>query len=125
MAALAGEDEARAIAREHDLWDAYRTRDRARLFELLHTDALDVSPAGALDRNAVVAVITRMEIVRYTLEDFVARAFDDVEVVTYRSTVEGTYAGKPFPAPVVRATTVWWRVADAWMVIHRHEMPVS
>jgi hypothetical protein len=125
-AIVSGEETAAsgALDRERELWECFRTRNVDRLVELVHPDALDVGPAGALDRASVLAAIGRMEIARYSIDEFTVRSFEDVEIATYRSTVDGTYAGKPFPAPVVRTTTVWRRVAGSWVVLHRHEARV-
>jgi ketosteroid isomerase-like protein len=120
-AMTSGDETARARAREEELWDAFRANDRTRLMTLIHEDALDAGPAGVLDRDAVLDAVARMEIAGFELHEFRLRSLGDVEVVTYRSTVDGSYAGKPFPAPVVYVTTVWFRSAGDWVVVHRHE----
>jgi ketosteroid isomerase-like protein len=120
--AMAG-DAAAALERERGLWEAYRAKDRARLHSLIHPDALDVGPAGPLDRDAVISAVARMEIAGFEIDDLLVRTFGDMEIVSYRSTVEGTYDGKPFPAPVVRASTAWRRDGATWVVVHRHESP--
>jgi ketosteroid isomerase-like protein len=126
LAEIVPEDETAssgAPERERELWEAFRTKNAERLVALIHPDALDVGPSGILGRSSVLSAVSRMEIARYSIDGFTLRGFGDVEVVTYLSTVDGTYAGNPFPAPSVRVTTVWMRFADAWVVIHRHETP--
>jgi ketosteroid isomerase-like protein len=113
-----------ALERERELWEAFRANDSERLAALIHPTALDVGPSGVLERASVLSAVARMEIVGFSIEEFTLRSFEAVEVVTYRSTVDGTYCGKPFPASVVRTTTVWMRHAERWVVIHRHEAPV-
>jgi ketosteroid isomerase-like protein len=124
VATLGGGDEGgsdAALRRERELWEAYRSSDAARLRSLIHPDALDVGLSGILDREGVLAAVARMEIVDFTIEDFSIRSFEDIEIATYRSTVEGTFCGEPFRTPAVVATTVWRRVEGRWTVVHRHE----
>jgi ketosteroid isomerase-like protein len=113
-----------ALERERGLWEAFRSNDSERLVALIHPTALDVGPSGVLDRASVLSAVARMEIIGFSIEEFTLRSFETVEVVTYRSTVDGTYGGRPFTDSVVRATTVWMLHAERWVVIHRHEAPV-
>jgi ketosteroid isomerase-like protein len=112
-----------ALARERRLWEAYRSGSRRRLERLIDEAALDVQAAGPLDREAVIQAVGRMRIDGYTIEAFSVRRVGDVEIATYRSTVDGTYRGTPFPSREVNATTVWARSGRAWRVVHRHESP--
>ena len=111
----------RAIAREVELWEAFRRRDRAALERLVDPLALDVGPWGALERDAMLAAVARMEIASYEIDDFRLRSAPGVEVVCYRATVDGTYGGAPFVAREVAATSVWSRGGSGWTLVHRHE----
>ena len=112
-----------ALDRERRLWEAYRSGAREAMERLIDPSALDVGAGGALDREGVISVVSDMRIDGYTIDDVRVRRLGDVEIVTYRSTVEGTYRGAPFPARQVWATTVWARTGRAWRVVHRHESP--
>lgn len=117
-----GSDE--AIERERQLWLAYQSGERARIEALVAPDAIDVGPGGILSRDEVLAAIGQMRIQSFELDDVrVCAARPDLEIVVARSTVAGTYRGKPFPASVVRSTSIWSREAGAWRLVHRVECP--
>lgn len=120
MSLTAG-DGAAALARERDLWEAYRSRDRFRLEALILPLALDVGLGGTLDRDTALEVVADLTIDAVEIADLSVRAFGDVEVVTYRASTSGTYRGRPLRAPDVVATTVWVRTDAGWRVAHRHE----
>jgi ketosteroid isomerase-like protein len=123
VAALTEGDRDAALARERELWEAFRARDRARIEALVDPLALDVGPAGALSRDGVVDAVAHMRIDSFAIDVLAVRSRDDVDVVTTRSTVEGTYRGAPFPDASVLATSVWARARDGWRLLHRHESP--
>jgi ketosteroid isomerase-like protein len=120
---LAAGDAVRALARERDLWEAYRSGDRERVEALVDPLALDVGPHGPRTREELVEALGRMEITGYTIEEVTVRSHDTLEIVTYRSTVDGTYRGRPFPARSVVTTSVWLDCGGRWRLLHRHESP--
>ncbi len=116
----------RAAERERRLWTAYQSRNREQLEAIIDPDALDIGPGGILSRDQVAAAVRRMRIESFAIEDLTVRALGpDVEVVSYRSTVIGTYEGRPFAAPVVNSTSVWSKKCGEWRLVHRAECPVS
>jgi ketosteroid isomerase-like protein len=116
-------DPASALARERELWDAYRSGDRERIEALVDPLALDVERSGPLARDAVLAAVARMRIDAYEIADLAVRRVGDVEIVTYRATVAGAYDGRPFDAREVWATSVWSAIDGGWRLVHRHESP--
>lgn len=121
-----GDDAAlgRALARETELWVAYANRDAAALERLVDPLALDAGPWGVLTRDEAIAAVARMEISSYAIEGLRVRAAGEAEIVSYRATVEGRYAGAPFPARALVATSVWARSGAGWRLVHRHESPL-
>jgi hypothetical protein len=114
----------RALAREHWLWEAYR-RGGLALRSLLLPDALDVSSAGVLNRDGVLAYVSKVHIETFAIDDLKVLTAGDVEVVTSKVSLDGTVSGKPFAAPVVRSTTVWMRREETWRVLLRQETAVK
>lgn len=115
-----------ALEREEDLWKAYVAAEPARLEELLHDEALDVGPWGVRSRDEVIAAVARMHISSFRLFDIrYSRASSDVEIVTYRASVNGTSCGKPFQSAEVAATSVWAKLDETWRLMHRCEFPVA
>lgn len=112
-----------ALDRERRLWEAYQSRSRERLEALIDPGALDVGPAGVLDRDGVLAAVSRMEIANFAISEMRVLKLGDVEIVTYRGTVEGSHDGKPFASSEVYTTSVWRRAAGRWRLAHRHETP--
>lgn len=110
-----------ALAREVELWEAFRRRDRAAVERLVDPLALDVERRGPLDRDGVLAAIERMTVSAYALSGLRARSASGVEIVTYEARVDGTYAGAPFPARRVAVTSVWEPADGGWRLVHRHE----
>ena len=90
---------------------------------MIEQGALDVGPNGPLDRDGVVEAVGRMRIEGFAISEMRIRKFGDVEVVTYRARVDGTYENRPFPYAETFATTVWRRSDGRWRVAHRHESP--
>jgi len=128
MAAVSGSGDAEdsldlAVARERRLWDAFQSNDIETLHDLIDPDACDVGPAGVLSRPEVLGAVARMRISSYTLESLTVQALGNVEILTYRSTVDGTYDGRPFPARAVLNTSVWVESALGWRLVHRQETP--
>ena len=114
-----------AYEREVGLWEAYRGADREQLEALVHAEAFDIGPAGPLSRDEVIEAVGRMRIDAYEIDSFVERAFGETSVVTYRVTVAGTYAGRPFEHSTVYATSVWAREDGVWRLVHRAETPTG
>lgn len=113
-----------AVERERQLWLAYQSRDRARMEALIAPDAIDVGPGGILTREEVLTAVGHMRIQSFELDDVrVCAIRPDLEIVVARSTVAGTYRGNPFPANVVRSTSIWSRDDRAWRLVHRVECP--
>lgn len=129
MAAVSGSGDAAdslelAVARERRLWDAFQSNDVETLRDLIDADACDVGPAGVLSRSEVLGAVAKMHISSYTLESPTLLALGEVEILTYRSTVDGTYDGRPFPARAVLNTSVWVESASGRRLVHRQETPV-
>lgn len=129
MAAVSGSRDAAdsldvAVARERRLWDAFQSNDVETLRDLIDPVACDVGPAGVLSRSEVLCAVARMHISSYVLERPTLQALGDVQILTYRSTVDGTYDGRPFPARAVLNTSVWVESASGWRLVHRQETPV-
>ena len=117
-----GSDE--AIERERQLWLAYQSKERTRIEDLIAADAIDIGPGGILSRDGVLAAVELMSIQSFEFDDVrVCAVGTDVEIVVSRSVVEGKYRGKPFPASVVRSTSVWARDDGTWRLVHRVECP--
>lgn len=119
-----GSDAERAYDRECALWEAFRASDSVALERLIDERVRDAGPGGVLTRADVLDAVARMSIVGYSIDEFELATFDDVEIVVYRSTVDGLYNGNPFPARLVQCSTVWKRFGDDWRVVHRHESPM-
>ena len=112
-----------ALARERELWDAYRAADEDELRRLIDPSALDVGPAGPAHLDAVIAAVRRMRIDFIDISKVHVRAFGSVQVITYCARIDGTYDDSPFDDVDIVASTVWQRQSDGWRVIHRHEVP--
>ena len=117
-----GSDE--SVERERQLWLAYQSRDRARIEACIAPDAIDIGAGGILNRDEVLAAVDQMRIESFELDDVrVLSVGPGVEIVVSRSVVTGTYRGQPFPASVVRSTSVWARHEGEWRLVHRVECP--
>lgn len=111
----------RALAREIELWEAYRAKDIAALERLIDPLALDVGPQGVATREKVFEAVMRMEIAGYTFDELHLRSLGDLEIVTYRARVDGTYQGRPFAHATVRASSAWAATGRRWRLVHRQE----
>lgn len=112
-----------ALARELELWEAYRTHDRATLERLIDPLALDVGPGGMRTRDDVLAAVERVVLRGYALEELVVRRYDTLELVAYRATVDGSYDGAPFKHPVVFTASTWMTRDGRAALLMRVEAP--
>ena len=88
---------------------------------LIDSRASDISAGKLLDREGVIAAVSQMELESYEISGMEMHRLSDVEIVTYRCRVEGTYKGLPFEYGESVCTTVWSRASGRWLVVHRHE----
>jgi hypothetical protein len=113
----------RALARERELWDAYVAVDTDRLERLVDPLALDVGPAGPRTRTDVLAAVATMTIASYEIADLSIAVDGDLEIVTYRATVDGSYRGATFTDREIWAASIWHCGDASARLVHRHETP--
>jgi ketosteroid isomerase-like protein len=115
-------DTAALEAHNRDWLTAYKTRDRAALERILAEDFAAVYPDNRVLRKAdLIAAATGTSRVIETIAwaNLRVLVFGDVAVVTARSTLSGTSAGKPFTASNDYAD-VYARRNGRWQAISAH-----
>ncbi|WP_404334373.1 nuclear transport factor 2 family protein [Sphingomonas sp. MMS12-HWE2-04] len=122
VAATAPSDAAALEALNRDWLTAYKTRDAATLARILADDFEAVYPGGRVLRKADVLRVatnpTRI-ITDITWDNLKIMVFGDVAVVSARSRLAGTDAGKPFTATNDFAD-VYVKRDGAWRAISAH-----
>ncbi|WP_420139059.1 nuclear transport factor 2 family protein [Sphingomonas sp.] len=122
QAQTATADTAALEAHNRDWLNAYKTRDRAALERILADDFTAVYPDNRVLRKAeLIAAATGTSRVIETIDwaNLRVLVFGDVAVVTARSTLSGTSAGKPFTASNDYAD-VYAKRDGRWQAISAH-----
>lgn len=120
-------DKAALEALNRDWLNAYKTRDKAALERILADDFTAVYPDNRLLRKAdLLAAATSTSRVIDTIgwENLRIMAFGDIAVVTARSTLSGTSAGKAFTSSNEYAD-VYARRNGRWQAISAHVVRVA
>lgn len=110
---------------ETGLWEAWKKKDGDAFEKALSAHFKEISPKGTSDRAATIKAISenKCEVKSNELADFNAtKVNDDLAVLRYKGTVDGTCDGKPMPKTVF-ITTIFVKDGDAWKPAFHMETP--
>jgi len=113
------------IAREKEVFEAFKQRKASTFNEYLSDDFIGVDGAGWTHKSDQADAMTDTELKDYSLDDIkLVKATKNVAILTYKLTQHGTYKGEPMPAKVF-ATSVWAKNGDKWIAVLHQETPVQ
>ena len=114
-----------ALAREIELWEAFRARDRVAIERLVDPLALDVGPSGVKTRAQILGALDHLALADYAIDALQSVDSKRVSIASYRACVEGSYRGVPFRHREIYATSTWLHADGAMRLVHRTESPVD
>lgn len=114
------DQQAALLKRQADLWDdAIIRKDRAAIEANMADDFRQIDGSGNIETKATFIeglMSPQLEIDPYTVEDFDARFFGDVALLSGRTQMTGRYAGQPFSSHY-RYIDVYVRRNGDWKVV--------
>lgn len=110
------------VTRERQVMDAIKRKDWDAFAAHLADDQLYVGAEGVQDKAATVAAVKKLDLTEYTLADpRVVRIDQDLVVVTYTTTAQGTYDGRPIPTGTQRESTAWVNRGGRWLAVFHQD----
>ena len=107
------------------LWEAVLKKQTDVLRSSLADDYLDVSDVGVFTKTETLQVIPDLTVKDYSLDKFRVNRIDkDAVIVTYEAIQHWTFKGQAGPSHV-RATSVWVKRGDNWLVVFHQESTIS
>lgn len=109
-----------ALTAQADRWDrAIVAKDRAAIEANMAEDFRQIDSAGNLETKASFVeglVSPELTIEPYTVEEFDVRLYGDVALLSGRTRMKGSYAGKPFTTHY-RYIDIYVRRDGAWKIV--------
>ena len=102
---------------ERVFWKEVQTGNWTELEQVLASNYMGMTPAGALDRAATLDQYRRWKLNDFAIGDLKTEMNGSTFVVTYTITLNGTADGQPFPAAPQHMMTVWQQQKRGWLVI--------
>jgi hypothetical protein len=112
-------------AEKRVLWEAVLHKQMDVLRSSLADDYLDVSDVGVFNKTETLQVIPDLTVKDYSLDKFKVISIDkDSAIVTYEAIQHWTFKGQTGPTHV-RATSVWVKRGDQWLVVFHQESTIN
>jgi len=111
--------EADIIAKEKATWDAFRKKDADAFGKMLAADYIEVGDTGLMDKATTIASMKDFEISEATFADWKMLSVDkDAVIITYTTTLKGTFKGKDMPAEPARTAAAYVNRNGEWLAIY-------
>jgi hypothetical protein len=112
-------------AEKRVLWEAVLHKQMDVLRGSLADDYLDVSDVGVFTKSETLQAIPDLAVQDYSLDKFkVIKVDKDSAIVTYEAVQHWTFKGQTGPTHV-RATSVWVKRGDQWLVVFHQESTIN
>lgn len=113
------------VARERQVYDAFKAKNHDAFAAFLADDFLYVTNDGVHDKAVTMQRVKDTELTDLTLSDFkVLKVDKDAVVITYKTTAKGKYKGKDFPPGDQRESSAWVKRGDKWLVVYHQDTAV-
>jgi glyoxylase I family protein len=115
------------VAKEREVWEAFKRKDANALKKLLSDDAYEVDDGGRIQTKAdQIASLTDLTITDYQMDDIkVIRIDPNAAIIRYRVVIKGSYKGEAFDASPSMASAVWARRGNTWQNVVYHETTIK
>jgi hypothetical protein len=126
-AASAASLEESLIAKEKEVWEAFKRKDASALKGLLADDAYEVDDEGEISTKAQqIESLNDMNLTRYRMSDLKVVVINkDAAIVRYKVMIEGSYKGEEFVPNWSIASAVWVNRAGKWQNILYQETKIK
>lgn len=119
--------EATLIAKEKELWEAWKNKNAAPFEKLIPSDGVLVSDSGVTMKDEAIKMIANSpcDIKDYALSDFKLTVIDkDAAILTFKATQNFTCDGKAGPTPIY-GSSVYAKRKGEWLNIFHQETPAK
>lgn len=113
------------ISKEKGIYNALKTGDMETIKTSLADDMTSVYAWGFSDRSSELEALTKLTINSYDLSDVrVMQPTDNVAIILYRYSGDGTYDGEDF-SDSYYCTSTWVNMDGNWKAVLHTETPVQ
>ena len=115
------------VAKEKEVWEAFKRKDADALKGLLAEDAYEIDDEGELSTKAhQISSLADLSITEYMMEEIkVVPINKDAAIVRYKVMAKGSYKGKEFDPHWSRASAVWVNRGGKWQNLLYQETPIK
>jgi hypothetical protein len=118
--------EADIIAKEKAAWDTLKKKDYDAFGKLLASDYIEISDGGVFDKAGIIADVKDFDLADVTFADWKMLPIDnDAVIITYTTTVKGTYKGEPVPSGPYRSAGAWVDRNGNWQAIYFQQTRIT
>ncbi|OLE54336.1 MAG: hypothetical protein AUG51_08685 [Acidobacteria bacterium 13_1_20CM_3_53_8] len=118
--------DADAIAQEQKVWDAIKSKNYDGFAAFLAEDQIEVTDHSVNSKADSINEIKSMAVTDVTHTDWkVIHADADAYVITYTTTVKGTYQGHDIPPTPARSSSAWVNRGGKWLAVYHQESEVK
>lgn len=113
------------INRERQLSDAVRSKNLDAFTAATADDMLYVTADGVYEKARTLEILRKLDLTEYTLSDFrVVAADKDAAVVTYKTSLKGSYEGQPLPPGQQYESSAWVNRGGRWLNVYHQDSEV-
>jgi hypothetical protein len=115
------------IAKEKEVWEAFKRKDANALKGLLAEGAYEIDDEGELSTKAhQISTLADLSLTEYMMEEIkVVPINKDAAIVRYKVMIKGSYKGKEFDPKWSFASAVWVNRSGNWQNLLYQETPIK
>ncbi|HEY3026737.1 MAG TPA: nuclear transport factor 2 family protein, partial [Pyrinomonadaceae bacterium] len=118
--------EADMTAREKAAWETLKKKDLVAFGDLLSSDYIEVTDEGIYDKASIIADLKDFNLADATFSDWkMLPVNNDAVILTYNTTLKGTYKGQDIPPGPYRSAAVWVNRDGKWQAFYYQQTPVK
>jgi hypothetical protein len=118
--------EADMTAREKSVWEAVKKKDLVAFGDMLTSDYVEVLGDGVYDKASITADLKDLNLTEASFSDWKMLPINnDAVILTYNTTLKGSYKGQELPPGVHRSAAVWVDRDGKWQAAYYQDTPVK
>lgn len=122
----AAPSEAEMIAKEKAAWDTLKKKDYDAFGNMLASEYIEVTDEGVFDKAGIVADVKDFNVTDVTFSDWKMIPIDnDAVIITYQTTLKGTYKGAAVPPGPYRSAAAWVNRDGKWLAFYFQQTPIK
>jgi hypothetical protein len=120
----AAPSEADMIVKEKAAWDTLKKKDYEAFGNMLASDYVEVTDEGVFDKAGIIADVKDFNLTDATFSDWKMISVDnDAVILTYQTTLKGTYKGNEVPPGPYRSAAAWVNRDGKWLAFYYQQTP--